>query len=238
MDEPGKRKSGGTRKKEANLKRIAEQKVVASIPKVTTFFAKKQSDALSHVEVNYVPDLFIDVVNDELAQTVEEFSGDPADWVRHNNELIEFITTTQLKRDVNATDFSRSETRDNAGTLRRASKEFFFRKLINGENRERDWLIYSAKSGSVYCKPCFFFGKTKSSLASEGGFCNWKVAHKAISEHEQSAEHNHAISIFVNRSECSRRIDCDFVKQFQSEKEYWRCVLRRVVSVIKFLSSR
>ena len=85
MDEPGKRKSGGTRKKEANLKRIAEQKVVASIPKVTRFFVKKQSDALSHVEVNYVPDLFIDVVNDELAQTVEEFSGDPADWVRHNN---------------------------------------------------------------------------------------------------------------------------------------------------------
>ena len=52
MDEPGKRKSGGTTKKEVNLKRIAEQKVVASIAKLTTFFAKKQSDALSQEEVD------------------------------------------------------------------------------------------------------------------------------------------------------------------------------------------
>ncbi len=31
MDEPGKKKSGGTRKKEANLKRIEKQEVAASL---------------------------------------------------------------------------------------------------------------------------------------------------------------------------------------------------------------
>ena len=55
MDKPDKKKYLSTRKKEVNLKRIAEQNVVASIPKLSTFFAKKQSYALSQEKVDSQP---------------------------------------------------------------------------------------------------------------------------------------------------------------------------------------
>lgn len=69
-------------------------------------------------------------------------------------------------------------------------------------------------------------------------FVYWKTAHSAIGDHERSSEHNLAISSFIQRSQIDTRIDAGFVRMFLQEKDYWRCVLRRIVSVVKFLSSR
>lgn len=70
------------------------------------------------------------------------------------------------------------------------------------------------------------------------GFCNWKNVHRSIKDHEQSADHRFSVTALVNRSGSESRIDAEFVKEHLSEKEYWRSVLRRLLSVIKFLSSR
>lgn len=55
-----------------------------------------------------------------------------ADWDNENDGLIEFITTNELKMNVDAIDFSRSEIRDSAGTSP-CFKELLSRKHVNGE---------------------------------------------------------------------------------------------------------
>lgn len=47
MNESGKRKFGGFRRKEVNLKKIAEENVVAATLKLTRFLAKKKTDVFT-----------------------------------------------------------------------------------------------------------------------------------------------------------------------------------------------
>lgn len=166
------------------------------------------------------------------------YSHDPADWNSDDAGLIEFIVSNPVKMDPDMIDFSKTESQDSAGIKRRATKDLFYRTQINGEQRFRDWLVFSKTNKTLYCLPCYFFGKSKSSLASEQGYGDWKNASNAIGDHEKSREHNHAIACLVSRSNPSCRIDSNFIKDFQSENQYWKNVLRRVVSVIKYLARR
>ncbi len=170
--------------------------------------------------------------------TFVSYSHEPADWDPDDTGLVEFIVSNPIKMDPDMIDFSKTESKDSSGTTRRATKELFYRMQINREKRFRDWLVFSKTNQTLYCLPCYFFGKSKRSLASQKGYGDWKNASSAIGDHEKSREHNHAIASFVSRSHPSSRIDTDFIKEFHLENQYWKNVLRRVVSVIKHLARR
>jgi len=106
----------------------------------------------------------------------------------------------------------------------------------NREKRFRDWLVVSKTNQTLYYLPCYFFGKSKSSFASQKGMGERVYIYR----YEKSREHNHAIASLVSRSNPSSRIDTgtDFIKEFQLENQYWKNVLRRIVSVIKHLARR
>lgn len=196
-------------------------------------------DASVGTRSNYIAEKSNEGLAESNATEFVRYSLDPADWDANDNGLVEFILSKTPTLNVDDVDFSSSEHHDSAGTIRRLSRELFFRKQINGEKKLRDWMSYSAKNGSVYCFPCYFFSKSKtSSLASKDGYCNWKNASSVLSGHEQSTDHTNAIAALVARSEPTSRIDAGFIKQYLSEREYWKSVLRRVVSVVKFLSTR
>ena len=73
---------------------------------------------------------------------------------------------------------------------------------------------------------------------SGSGFSDWKHASERIPEHERGILHRNAMLTWVSRQQTSGIIDSQLSNQFESERQYWRNVLRRLVAVIKFISER
>lgn len=71
----------------------------------------------------------------------------------------------------------------------------------------------------------------------ESGFDDWKNINVRIEAHEQSKDHFNSIKKIVDLQKC-KKLDVELINQFNKEKMYWIQVLRRVIAVIKFLSSR
>jgi len=123
--------------------------------------------------------------------------------------------------------------------MRRLTPDVFERKLLNNEVKFRDWLLYSKSISSLFCGPCRIFSSIRSQF-SETGFNNWKKVHSKVSEHEKSIYHLNAVRDWVVRSDKLGKVTLDHTLKIQveSELQYWRSVLNRVVAVIMFLSSR
>jgi len=111
----------------------------------------------------------------------------------------------------------------------------FLRTLINGEGVRRKWLIYSEPTALVVCYVCNLFSSLHVSLTI--GFNDWKNIHRE-SEHEGSTTHKECISTLCVFDRQTERLDKSVAAQIENEQDYWRNVLRRVVSVVKLLASR
>ncbi|XP_008181540.1 zinc finger MYM-type protein 1-like [Acyrthosiphon pisum] len=82
------------------------------------------------------------------------------------------------------------------------------------------------------------FNKSNNSSFINPGFNNWKKCHEKVKEHENSAIHRKSMLTWLDRVNAKNRIDKTMAEQMLSEKKYWVEVLRRVVSVVKFLAVR
>ncbi|XP_025200593.1 zinc finger MYM-type protein 1-like [Melanaphis sacchari] len=115
-------------------------------------------------------------------------------------------------------------------------KSVFYRKLLNGEQQLRKFLIYSRSKNAVFCIPCRLFGGS-TKLATEG-LMDWRNVIKIVKQHEVSKEHTNCQIVFLRRSNNIGRIDSDLCIQINNEIDYWKNVLKRVIAVIKKLGSR
>ena len=70
------------------------------------------------------------------------------------------------------------------------------------------------------------------------GFCDWKHAGERLQSHEQSKEHIDAIDQFSRTLKLAGRIDTKVAQEIQQQEQYWKSVLQRAVSVIKFIAER
>ena len=181
-----------------------------------------------------------EVVTEPTYEIVTVPSFDPALWNLSNcNEKSTIIQNgPQPYQNLNA-DFSKSARVYQKGksetVTRFLSKSVFTRVLHYGEHVTREWLLYSESEGSVYCFACRLFS-VKQSTFSTCGFNDWKHMN-LINAHECGPEHAQAmVSYSLRQSEMG--IDSELLKQMHEEQEYWRKVLQRIVSVIKFLASR
>ncbi|XP_065665692.1 uncharacterized protein LOC136087114 [Hydra vulgaris] len=80
--------------------------------------------------------------------------------------------------------------------------------------------------------------KSKHSNFSTTGFDDWKNALKCISGHENGSEHHKNMLTYSSRQRESGQLDSVLLKQLHNEQLYWQNVLKRIVAVVKFLSSR
>ena len=77
----------------------------------------------------------------------------------------------------------------------------------------------------------------KVTLASVG--CgDWKYAPRDLARHESCNKHLIYLSTYISRRAKKVSICKDLEEQKESDRKYWCKVLARVLSVIKFLSSR
>lgn len=121
------------------------------------------------------------------------------------------------------------------------SSHYFYKKLQNGEQCERKWIMFSESTGSIFCYFCKIFSTDLNHCENsfvKGGFSNWKKAEEIISSHENSKEHNKCTMTYITYSLKNERIDTSSIKAMADEVQYWYKVLKRVVSVVRFLGER
>ena len=118
---------------------------------------------------------------------------------------------------------------------RYCSKNLFQCRRVNGEIYNREWLLYSPTTGSVYCFVCKLFKPSTSPLCSEG-FSDWRNL-GVIKNHENSESHREALLIYLSQKNHST-LECKLAKNVQEQQQYWRNVLERVVATICTLAER
>lgn len=121
--------------------------------------------------------------------------------------------------------------------VRKCSVSLFERRNRNGEILKRTWLCFSPSTGKVYCFVCKLMA-VKNKHLSHDGFADWKNANKRFVEHEQCTDHLNAVIALLYRSKELGRIDSELAEQVQQQISYWRQLLKRVISVIRFACER
>jgi hypothetical protein len=103
------------------------------------------------------------------------------------------------------------------------------------EVRRRDWMIYSQTSGKYFVYTASFLTIKKIASAKVLKIGNME---ERIAQHEISFSHQKSVGLFLTRSRIEGRVDTALEIQLDKEKNYWCMVLKRVLSVIRFLASR
>ena len=100
------------------------------------------------------------------------------------------------------------------------------------------WYI-SPSQGSIFCFMCKLLGsnRSKDNPFVCSGFDKWKKSER-ITQHENSIDHRNATTKWLLRVNSTILINKEMRRQISVETEYWQEVLKRVISVIKFLASR
>ena len=178
-------------------------------------------DSSSHdanVDTSFQPDIF-----------------DPRYWDSLDRRQIDILARKGPKRDLSI--LKGPKDRYN----RRFSALSYTRFLSNGEEYNRDWLVYSKELDKVFCFSCKVFTKgdrkEKGMLANEG-FSNWSHLGERLREHETSADHVMSTTSWYelrNRLQQDQAIDKVAQRQLEKQKEHWRKVLFRIVAIVKFL---
>lgn len=98
-------------------------------------------------------------------------------------------------------------------------------------------MLYSPSKGSIFCFVCKLFGSLRDNPFVSIGFDKWKKSTR-IGEHENNIAHRDATTKWLLRTDTTRSISKEMCRQISSETEYWVNVLKRVVSIIKFIAYR
>lgn len=127
---------------------------------------------------------------------------------------------------------------------RRFTSRNYLRKLANGEVICREWLVYSKSLNSVFCFACKLFSSSNAnsiSLTDTYGFSDWKHLSRILSSHEISNLHIsnfNSWKLLQKSLNTGQTIDAVQQKIFNSVKEHWINVLKRIISIILHLAGQ
>lgn len=257
-----KKLSGSEFRKRAAKKESDRQELLKKVPKIATFFTSVTPSAASSKDTDTLP---VQINNDEGNPDIVIYNSDnsnvdsqivsiseskfdellpltfnindPATWDISLPSTIESVVNNPPKQNFQA-DFSKSERIYNDGSKRTLTLKLFKCTLSNSESYTRDWLIYSKSSGKVFCVPCCLFQPVDKKTGFSAGFNDWKHGNVLIKQHEQSVDHRSNMLAYINRQKQKGQINTLLSTQYEQEVTYWRNVLQRIVSVVKFLSVR
>lgn len=124
---------------------------------------------------------------------------------------------------------------------RRFTVANYKQKLSNGEEIDREWLVYSKSKNSVFCFFCKLFSNEVISVSGREGYSDWQNMSTFLRQHEKSPHH---IKAAISYRELSQRlksgktIDDENQRIIKSETEHWYEVLKRLLTIVQFLGAQ
>ena len=175
------------------------------------------------------------IINDIQSEADCSFDPDPAVWEKVTDQMREYFSQCPPKQN---TELIHKTERVIGKQKRRLTEIHFYRTKCNNEKVKREWLVLSPSLGALFCWICKLFSISCTTALSSTGFTDWKHASHQLKDHENCHSNREAVCALIMRKEAFFRIDVAVVEQTYSESRYWFEVLRRIVSVVKFLSTR
>nr|XP_047144759.1 uncharacterized protein LOC101236259 [Hydra vulgaris] len=122
-------------------------------------------------------------------------------------------------------------------------------ELIKKKKVQRDYLIWSQSSNSLFCFPCFLFGCENSGSYGDRSLLRWnggikndwrKLSDRIKSHHSNPVHQSHYLNWKTLHSALvdQRGIDSEFQKALEKEVARWCEILRCILDAILFLTSQ
>lgn len=153
------KKASGCANREQSRKRKAEDKLHAA--NLKSWFVKENCPEERKVENEEIErmdfqeedqeDLADNKLNDVPESSAFNFDPDPVNW-NVGDSLRDYIVRKGFEQNKDM-DFSTTKKLFGQKFLY-LQRKHFKRVLPNGEEQEREWLIFSPKSNNVFCGPC------------------------------------------------------------------------------------
>ena len=175
-----------------------------------------------------------------VSHEVHSISLDPASWpCPLQGRDKEMIILAGPEKHVNCSSdfFPRNQS-----TGRRFTPANFYKIMPNGEKIARKWLVYSKKSDAVFCFCCKLFISNIQALAlTQTGFSDWVHIGERLKGHEKSSDHMASMLAWYEaekRLAKGTTIDQLEQAQIQSQEQYWKGILERLICIVQFLAER
>ncbi|XP_022866074.1 zinc finger MYM-type protein 5-like, partial [Olea europaea var. sylvestris] len=157
---------------------------------------------------------------------------DPSNWGNMNTNLRDLIV---MKGPVRENDLIFPKD----GANRHFLSTHYIRRLPNREKYDRKWLIYSKSLDKVFCFCCKLFKNDgiRTQLAHDG-VNDWKNVGEKLKMHEAGCDYINNMNKWIEmelRFEKSKTIDKSVQEQINRDREHWKQVLLRIISVVKTL---
>lgn len=123
---------------------------------------------------------------------------------------------------------------------RRFTPVHYIRRLPNGEEANRNWIVYSKKKNRIFCFCCKLFTTIVNSYTSDG-YNDWRHMAEHLSQHEQWKCHLAAMQSWVEllkTLESKPAIDVTDWRLYKTETQHWQSVLQRFVAIIQYLGQQ
>lgn len=152
-------------------------------------------------------------IDSEESLTIQNYQNDVGLWVGSftDSEIEYWIRkgSADLQQcDENlVSESSVNQERQDVDTIRKCTKNLFFRILQNKELVNRSWLCFSPSTGKIYCYICKLMTVLPNNNFAGGGYCDWKHAAERTAQHETSKSHLQSIVNFSRRSNEICRVD-------------------------------
>ncbi|XP_058746051.1 uncharacterized protein LOC131618918 [Vicia villosa] len=159
---------------------------------------------------------------------------DPRIWDSLDSKSIDLLATKGPKIDFSIVKGPKDKS------SRRFTANLYTRVLSNGEKCDRDWLVYSKELNRAFCFCCKVFKKGigRGQLANED-FSDWAHVGERLREHEIGMEHIKNMTTWYelrHRMQNFETIDKTSQRLINKEKDHWKSVLKRIISMVKFLA--
>ena len=174
---------------------------------------------------------YIDAESSEALSTAEAFvsvpSTDPALWNTSDSKLVDYWIRCGPETCRNRDGSYIKSSRNIKNINMKLNNSAFEKTLLSGETKQRQWLLYSPSTGCVFCFVCRLFKPKSQAALEKDGLDAWDHINR-LSDHEQSSDHQQALTEYSIRAANKETLDRVLVGEMEKERNCWREVLKRI----------
>ncbi|XP_026819360.1 zinc finger MYM-type protein 1-like [Rhopalosiphum maidis] len=233
--------SGAEYRKRAEEKKKKEKETISQTLNIQTFFKKKpDSDELIENPLKLDSDELVENLMKTDDETLKSDinvsceitnvsicpSQDPALW-DINSDMVDYFIRNPVESNPKIINFDNT-IRKCGEFNRKLPYDIFKRKLLNGEIKDREWLLYSTSKNALFCFYCLLFSNKKTQFSStDSGFTDWKKYFEKVEQHEKNLTHNESIRIWFSRRKITTGIDVELKIELEKKELYWRKLIAK-----------